>query len=98
MSDTIDVDSIKDKMIPAVNLVPVLEKIYVFAQIPDKLEDRKLFADVYKTLLAQIVGDDKPVVLDGVKLGYKAGEDLPKHSACYVDPSDGLAYRVKREG
>lgn len=55
MNDAISTDQIKDKMIPAINLVPVLEKIYVFAQIPDKLEDRKLFADVYKTLLAQIV-------------------------------------------
>jgi hypothetical protein len=27
-----------------------------------------------------------------------AGEDLPKHSACYVDPSDGLAYRAKQKG
>jgi hypothetical protein len=41
MNDTISTDSIKDKMIPAINLVPVLEKIYVMAQIPDKLEDRK---------------------------------------------------------
>jgi len=55
MNDTIPIDSIKDRMIPAINLVPVLNKIYCLAQIPDKLEDRKLIADIYKMLLAQVV-------------------------------------------
>ena len=48
--DVITSDQLEGTSIPSTHLVPVLQKIFVFAQLPDDLEERKRWLDVYKSL------------------------------------------------
>lgn len=53
ISNAITTEQLKQKM------EPILSKMYVFAQIPDKMVERKLWAEVYKDICCALFPDEQ---------------------------------------